>query len=97
MHTAFVRDLRVGMAGLPADLDGKRTIAFGAAACIAVMAAGNAFVSACASRGYDAFQKDEQAPGVPLAKITLMNKSGAPERPQAAGGEHRPEALTREL
>ena len=86
VHIAYARDARARMAGLPARLGGERTAAFRGAASIPVMAAGNAFVSACASPGYDAFQKDEQAPGGPLAKITLMNKSGAPERPQAGGG-----------
>ena len=43
-------------------------------------------VSAKAMRGYDAAQKDELAPGVPFDRTTVMNKSGAPETPQAGGG-----------
>jgi eukaryotic-like serine/threonine-protein kinase len=50
------------------------------------MAAGNALpapVTAAASRGYDASQKVELAPATPFDKTTVMNKTGAPERPQA--------------
>jgi hypothetical protein len=36
--------------------------------------------------GYDASQKDEQSPQAAFDKTTVMNKSGAPERPQAGGG-----------
>ena len=53
----------------------------------AVMAAGNAFVSVDPAPGYDASQKDEQAPGASFDSTTVMNKSGAPERPQAGGGK----------
>ncbi|MFI4926106.1 MAG: CHASE2 domain-containing protein [Burkholderiales bacterium] len=51
-----------------------------------VMAAGNALrapVTPVASRGYDASQKVELAPATPFDKTTVMNKTGAPERPQA--------------
>lgn len=92
----FARDLRAAMADLAAATaahqpgavpaggssgDEDRTVAFRAAS-----AAGNAFVSAAASPGYDAAQKDELAPGVPFDRTTVMNKSGAPETPQAGGG-----------
>lgn len=51
-----------------------------------VMAAGNALpalVTRAASRGYDATQKVELALATPFDKTTVMNKTGAPERPQA--------------
>lgn len=55
----------------------------------AVMAADNAFadaVSANAMRGYDAAQNEGLAPGAQFDPITVMNKTWAPERPQAGGG-----------
>nr|WP_222622902.1 serine/threonine-protein kinase [Ramlibacter cellulosilyticus] len=98
----FARDLRAVLAGMPAGTGGStakaasapapadaedRTVAFRAAEAAPVMAAGNAFVSGSASPGYDASQKDEQVPGASLDKTTVMNKSGAQERPQAGGGK----------
>ena len=55
----------------------------------ALMAADNAFaatVSANAPRGYDAAQKQGLAPRAQFDPITVMNKTWAPERPQAGGG-----------
>lgn len=77
-------------AATPAAGD-ERTVAFRASPGEAaqggpVMAAGNAFVSSEAAPGYDAAQNAEQAPGAPFDKTTVMNKSGAPERPRAGGG-----------
>ncbi|NNU44871.1 hypothetical protein [Ramlibacter montanisoli] len=54
------------------------------------MAAGNAFSSTMppeAVPGYDPVQNDGLAPGAQFEKTTVMNKSGAPERPQAGGGK----------
>ena len=51
-----------------------------------VMAAGNALpalVTPAASPGYDANQKVELAPATPFDETTVMNETGAPERPQA--------------
>jgi hypothetical protein len=56
---------------------------------VSVMAADNAFaaaVSAKAMRGYDAAQKQGLAPGAQFDPTTVMNKTWAPERPQAGGG-----------
>jgi hypothetical protein len=83
-----------------APVDGGRTVAFRAQAAdggAPVMAAGNALVSVPRSPGYDAFQKDEQTPGARLDVTSVLNKSGAPERPPGRRREHRPGALTREL
>lgn len=79
-----------GAAAAPSAAD-DRTVAFRAAPSDAsqggaVMAAGNAFVSAEAAPGYDAAQNAEQAQGAPFDKTTVLNKSGAPERPRAGGG-----------
>jgi hypothetical protein len=55
-----------------------------------VMAAGNALppaVTAAASPGYDASQKVEPATATPFDNTTVMNKTGAPERPRAGGGK----------
>jgi hypothetical protein len=55
---------------------------------VSVMAADNAFtaaVSARAMRGYDAAQKEGLAPGAQFDPTTVMNKTWAPERPQAGG------------
>ena len=60
-----------------AGADGDRTV---------VMAAGNALPPSAALRGYDAAEKDGAAPGAPFGKTSVMNTSGAPERPQAGGG-----------
>ena len=54
-----------------------------------VMAADNGFagaVSAKAMRGYDAAQKEGLAPWAQFDPITVMNKTWAPKRPQAGGG-----------
>ena len=51
------------------------------------MAAGNAFGSPAAAAGYDASQKDEQAPAAPFDKTTVMNKSGDPEGHRAGAGD----------
>ena len=75
--------------------DADKTVAFrtparGAAADgTPVMGAGNAFastVSPAAVPGYDADQIAELPPTAEFDKTTVMNKSGAPERPQAGGG-----------
>jgi hypothetical protein len=53
------------------------------------MAPGNAFapeVPSAALPGYDAAGKDGLAPGAQFDKTSVMNTSGAPERPQAGGG-----------
>ncbi len=78
--------------------DASRTVAVRAVAVTAeattVMAAGNALppaVPTAASPGYDASQKAELAPATPFDKTTVMNKSGAPEMPQAGGGKTGPE------
>ena len=86
VHAEFVDKL----AGANATTSSKqqRAVAFRAAPTRErqVMAAGNAFVSAAATPGYDASEIDQQAPAVPADKTIVMNKSGAPERPQAGGG-----------
>jgi serine/threonine-protein kinase len=96
----FARDLRAVLAALPdsaapagsgttppAGSDPEPTVAFRAAAAAPpVMAAGNAFVSPAAAPGYDATQKDEQAPAAPFDKTTVMNKSGDPEGHRAGAG-----------
>ena len=83
-------------AGASPAADSDRTVAFrtdgaaDAAGKTAVMAAGNAFASAApatAVPGYDAAQNDGLAPGAQFEKTTVLNKSGAPERPQAGGGK----------
>jgi hypothetical protein len=92
----------------PRDVDAKRIdepLAF-AACCVpddgtsVVMVAGNAFaatVSTAAVRGYDQVHTDGLAPGAQFERTTVINKSGAPEKPQAGGGKTRPGAMTREL
>src|SRR5205085_22249 len=69
-----------GAPAMPAEPAGdQHTVAFKAAAGAddaPVMAAGNAFVSAAASPGYDASKKAEQVPEAPFGKTTVMNKSG---------------------
>ena len=65
-----------------------------------VMVAGNAFaatVSTAAVPGYDQAHTDGLAPGAQSGRTTVINKSGAPEKPQAGGGKTRPGAMTREL
>jgi hypothetical protein len=65
-----------------------------------VMVAGNAFaatVSTAAVPGYDQAHTDGLAPGAQFESTTVINKSGAPEKPQAGGGKTRPGAMTREL
>lgn len=52
-----------------------------------VMAAGNALAPAAALPGYDAAEKEGTAPGAPFEKTSVMNTSGAPQRPQAGGGK----------
>jgi serine/threonine-protein kinase len=93
---AALADPALAAAAAPAPAGGARpddgaTVAFRAAPgegaeATAVMAAGNAFVSGGAAPGYDASQKDELAPTAPADKTTVMNKSGAPEGPQAGAG-----------
>jgi serine/threonine-protein kinase len=86
-------------AGAAAAADGaaddNRTVAFRAAppadavSQASVMASGNAFAPGVPGGpvpGYDAAQKDELAPGAQFDETIVMNKSGAPERPQAGGG-----------
>jgi hypothetical protein len=75
--------------------DDNRSVAFRAAppadavSQASVMASGNAFAPGVPGGpvpGYDAAQKDELAPGAQFDETIVMNKSGAPERPQAGGG-----------
>ena len=76
-----------------AAADPERTVAMGAAragAGAAAQPAGNAFVSNPPGSGlpsYDAAEKADGRPGAPGQNISVMNTSGAPERPQAGGGE----------
>ena len=52
--------------------------------------ASNAFhaaAPAAVAPGYDAAQNDGLAPGLAFEKTTVMNASGAPEKPPAGSGE----------
>jgi sugar/nucleoside kinase (ribokinase family) len=90
----FDRSGRQATSGVSLVSDG-RSVSFGDPARVpkregvSVMAADNAFaaaVSAKAMRGYDAAQKERLAPGAQFDPTTVMNKTWAPERPQAGGG-----------
>jgi eukaryotic-like serine/threonine-protein kinase len=80
-------------AALPAASANQPTVAFQAPAVSAhgdktvVMAAGNALAPPAALPGYDAAEKEGAAPGAPFEKTSVMNTSGAPQRPQAGGGK----------
>jgi serine/threonine-protein kinase len=91
---AFARELRAVLALAetgPAPSEGPRAVptrapAPGPADQTVVMAAGNAFPPAAALPGYDAAQEDRLPRGAQPVEPNVMNKSGAPERPQAGGG-----------
>jgi serine/threonine-protein kinase len=91
---AFARELRAVLALAetgPAPSEGPRAVptrapAPGPADQTVVMAAGNAFPPAAPLPGYDAAQEDRLPRGAQPVEPNVMNKSGAPERPQAGGG-----------
>lgn len=96
-HWSWPRDVHAERIDQPLTLAAWCALDDGTAA---VMVAGNAFaatVSTAAVRGYDQVHTDGLAPGAQFERTTVINKSGAPEKPQAGGGKTRPGAMTREL